>query len=688
MTEAAAGERGGAWRVVSYAVAVFFAILACVTLLGALDVARHMGKEPTRDALTAVFLWTVGGVAVALPASALVTGVAWPLRRRVPLDRLVTVLVTLALQVIAVVVFEGGASLALLVLAAGVGAGLARARWAGDAARVATLCAALVLALPTAVRIVRAAGPAGLLAALACAFVAASLALTHRLAARSPARATIALALLGGALLLPLESGQARSAARDAAVPDGGRAPAPNVVLIVLDTTRRDHFGAYGHPGRLTPTFDALAREAALFEDAIAPSEWTVPSHASLFTGLYPVTHGTSFAHHLWLDPRFETLAEMLGASGYQTCALVANRYIQTANLDQGFDDYVSLVPFKAAMTFRLAAAVGAPERWVDQGSSRAVEELHAWLGGRRDPSRPFFLFVNVMEPHAPYLPPRRYRKAHLPEGIGLRHATQVAQQFSGIDWLAAPEPPPAAVQAIVRGMYAGEVEYQDQQLRRLLDALRGAVDPDETVLIVTSDHGENLGEGGRWDHAFALNDHLLRVPLLVRYAKAFPAGSRVAGQVELVDIVPTVFDLIGRPCPVPDLPGRSLAPAHFWPRDVAFAEAIPDLAHFERIVRTGDKRHDLGRLASVLRAARTREHKLVRASNGEEMLCDLVADPDETADILARRPAVAESLRAETEAWWSAQPRYERPRAAEAGEAERLSEEQRKALESLGYLH
>jgi arylsulfatase A-like enzyme len=190
----------------------------------------------------------------------------------------------------------------------------------------------------------------------------------------------------------------------------------------------------------------------------------------------------------------------LLRGEGYQTQSLCSNPVVTLANLGQGFDRdlalYESYEPLQLAW---LARRLGLPATWVDKGAGEAVAALDRWLREERDPRRPFFLFVNLMEAHELYLPPRRQRRRFLPPGVGYFDATRAALRFDDARALRAQmrgfdadEP-----EATLRGLYAGGVAYQDEQLDRLLGSLRAHVDLDHTLLIVTAEHGENLGEGG-----------------------------------------------------------------------------------------------------------------------------------------------------------------------------------------------
>jgi arylsulfatase A-like enzyme len=668
--------------------ATFLVGIAGAALFGTLDVTLHMGDTRVADLVQAVLLWALIGGFLAMATSLMVAVGTWLFGNEIPRSQLVAILIGLAVQIVALLTLNTLTAVILLPLAWVIAARLSRIERLGQIDHLATLCLATLLSLVLAVGGLSLFGSPTVKWQLFCTvFVLGLLWLTYFSAERYPRWTRRVLGLIFVVVLVPLLGPRLFSGFDQRVMARHKRTGPPNVVLIVLDTTRADHIGAYGHRGNLTPNLDRLGVEGTLYENAISPAEWTVPSHASLFTGLYPVTHGASFAQHRWLDDEFVTLAEMMKGEGYQTVGLSANPYIHESNLDQGIDHYVFLQHSEPSKLHRVALAVGFPRRWADKGSTLAVEEFERWLHGSYDPERPFFLFINLMEPHWRYFPPWRQRAAHLPDGVGYWEATRLSARFYGVNWLAG-QRANGQVGKAIRALYAGEVAYQDEQVGRLVTMIRESIDLENTLLIITADHGENLGEANRWDHVFAVNDYLIHVPLVIRYPKRFPVGRRLPGQVQLIDIVPTVYDLLGHPPPVPGLPGRSLVPDRFSPREVTFAESVPFYGHLERMsVITGMQR-DISEFTTTLRAIRTERYKYVWSSNGNDALFDLRKDPDEATNILAEEPTTGNHLRKKLLAWWNAQPQYSRPQGDHTGNYSRpLSREQREGLRSLGYV-
>jgi arylsulfatase A-like enzyme len=395
-----------------------------------------------------------------------------------------------------------------------------------------------------------------------------------RAAARAPERwarglrtGAVGIALIAAALGAATRVWRAVAERRALAGLPAAGGSSPNILLIVLDTVRRANLGVYGYARATTPSIDRRAREGVVFDRAVATAPWTLPSHASLFTGRSAGSLGADWRTPLVTGPR--TLAEALGAHGYVTGGFVANMLYATweSGLARGFvhyDDYPmtpSLVLLHSAIartgimaqitrdhsprgivralrSFNLR-----PARfplYVERPANSVTDAFLAWqptVG-----SRPFFAFLNYMDAHEPY---------HAPEPWATR--------FRG-----------SATQPIDR--YDGAIAWLDHEVGRLLDSLQKRGVLDRTIVVVTSDHGQQFGEHHLTSHANSLYLPLLEVPLLVRYPQAAPAGARVAALVTLRDVAATLLDLSG----VHDaagLPGTSLA--RYWRGTAAPAPAM-----------------------------------------------------------------------------------------------------------------
>lgn len=453
----------------------------------------------------------------------------------------------------------------------------------------------------------------------------------------------LSLALLGACV----ESEAPRSADRAAA--------RPNILLITLDTVRADHLGCYGYPRPLTPTLDALASRSTLYNRARATSPWTLPSHASLFTGLYPFEHG---AHTVWvplrehgkapqrdnvraLPPEHPTLAEVLKRAGYTTAAFVANDVylIPSYGLARGFDVYQL------------------QRGYVDAVNAR----VEAWLESTGD--EPFFLFVNYMDAHAPYNPAPRpdLFDPPPPDDAGQLVSRLQAEVLPGGSAL-----PEAQLRTLV-DQYDQGLANLDAGLGRLFDALSRRDLFDELLIIVTSDHGEYFGEHRLVAHSKDVYEPALRIPLLIK-APGQREGQRREEPVSLVHLPGLILSRVqGSDAAV--FPYR-------WPDEVVISEN-----HFSRLK---DLRGPSGeRFRRSRRALYREELKLIRSSDGEHELYDLSADPEEQENLLRARAEQAEALSRELSR------RLVRARPQGAGDAPipPLSDEQRERMRALGYL-
>jgi arylsulfatase A-like enzyme/Flp pilus assembly protein TadD len=362
-------------------------------------------------------------------------------------------------------------------------------------------------------------------------------------------------------------------------------ASAPNVVFVTIDTLRADHVGAYGYADGQTVTLDRLAREGVLLEDAVVQVPQTRPSHATIFTGRYPYEHGLRDNYSPPLARGTPTLASTLRDHGWDTAAFIgAYPVSRPSGLDQGFGVFDD--PFTAADS-------ATREARTERRAAEVVDRALAWLARPR--SRPFFLWVHLFDPHAPY------------------------------------EPPPPWRERFAKNPYDGEVAYADAQLGRVLAWLDGKGLRSRTLVVVTSDHGEGLREHGEDEHMFFVYDSTLRVPLVFSWPGRLPAGARVRGQFRSVDLLATVLDLVGVPASPTSGASRAafLRPDGRIPANESYAETLYPQLHFGY---------------APLRALRAEGWKLVDAPRPE--LYRLAEDPGEKRNLTDARASVATAMR------------------------------------------
>lgn len=363
------------------------------------------------------------------------------------------------------------------------------------------------------------------------------------------ARAPSAMVVLPLALAL---QGAARQLGR--AEPTPTASAKPNVLVVTLDTVRADHLAPYGYTKIKTPNLDKLAADGAMFENAFASIGATGPSHTTLFTGQGTWSHGV-LLNGVPAPGDVPTLAERLREAGYRTGAFVSAYVLESKiGLNRGFsvydDDLSGARGTAALLPLRLYAAAYRhfyPDAILERRGQETVDLALEWLDEGPSGS-PWFLWVHLFDAHGPYAPPPPYDTMYA-KGDGRDPAIHTMDQVSGIAWYL--ERSLAGVTDLdwVIAQYDGEISYVDAQLGRVLDAVEASGQADNTVVVVLSDHGESLGEHGVWfNHGDDLYDPTLHIPLFLRFPGRIPAGARVPGVVEMVDVVPTVLELVGEP--------------------------------------------------------------------------------------------------------------------------------------------
>ena len=498
----------------------------------------------------------------------------------------------------------------------------------------------------------------------------------------------------------------------------------PNIIVILIDTLRADHLSCYGYQRRTSPCIDHIAEHGLLYESAISPAAWTPPAHASLFTGTYPSRHGVDRSQ-LVLNPELIPLPEALRRHGYRTFGISSNYWLsRETGFDRGFDVFMhswqlvqtigTNTPLQRqqrkhdvgldtlhetanrygpshtcgnavnALYERLTQTLRRSFHAFDDGAWRVNHQVQRWVADWKRTDQPFFAFLHYMEPHIRYVPPAPYYALHLPAGVDPERARKVNQdpwryltgraEMSEEDF------------AILSGLYDGEISYVDSRIGQLYALLQKAGLLRNTLLIITSDHGENLGEHQLMDHAFCVYDTLLRVPLVVCFPSSeCPPGERVTQQVQTVDLLPTILAMAG----VRDedlwsqVQGLPLFPTDLRGQNgrLAIAEYLEPQPPLQ-VLRNRYPGFDGSRYDRTLRAVRASNYKYVWASDGSDELYDLSKDPAEEHNIISAEEGQAGHLRASLEEWLSSFTH-----AALGRESVELDTLTIKRLEDLGYL-
>jgi arylsulfatase A-like enzyme len=434
-----------------------------------------------------------------------------------------------------------------------------------------------------------------------------------------------------------------------------------NLLIVTLDTLRADHLGAYGYPLDTTPVLDGLAERGVLFENVYAPMPQTLPSHATIMTGLDPRQHG-ALENSYTLDPRLETLAEMLRARGYATAAYVGALALDRATgIDQGFDVYDQPAPGY------MQGLPGPAEREADEVTELAL----AWADDH-DSESPFLLWVHYYDPHFEHVAPRRYQRQVPPPQVRDEVVRPRGKVFGKVE--------PKLVDHVWHG-YASEVRYTDACLGKLLDGLEERGLLDDTVIAVVGDHGEGLFQHRIRGHGRHVWEELLRVPLLLLHPDGESAGTRVKGRVVLRDVLPTLLHL------VLGVEGELVSEDRgldMWAL-LEQGRSLPDRPVFlerphyslETLEKQLQKVPEPGFLTAVILGS----DKLVRLPDGTQMLYDLAQDPGEQFNIAERQPDRVTRLAALLDHW------LETNEVGPPGSQQELSDERIEALKALGYL-
>lgn len=441
-----------------------------------------------------------------------------------------------------------------------------------------------------------------------------------------------------------------------------------NLVLIVLDTTRPDYLSVYGYRSRTTPYLEEFASQGVRFDRAYSVSSWTLPAHASLLTGVLPDVHGAT-QRHPKLDGQFPVLAERLSQAGYQTAGFSNNPWVsKRTGLGRGFSHFEGV--------------------WIFGEDTPTVAAVRKWITESLDKSRPFFLFVNLAEPHryrppwdtaAPFIPSKQEWQQALqrfePSGGGTRVRAMIRRHYSGDrpflknDWRA------------MRALYEGELLLVDRITRQLIELVDAVSAPEDTIVLIVSDHGENLGDHGHVNHLFNLYDSNLRVVFLAR-GPGFAANAVDRRLVQLTDAYATLLRAAGLE-PEANCAGMDLRGKISEDRLLTALLEYPlvSLKLFPKGIRGSNILEPHKR---VLRAAISTRYKVIRGSDGSQEVFDLLEDPDETRplELDDLEPAFRTTLRGSL-------PSPEPPQPADQAESNWpwIDERARKALRALGYL-
>ncbi|WP_135821806.1 sulfatase-like hydrolase/transferase [Halostella litorea] len=489
-----------------------------------------------------------------------------------------------------------------------------------------------------------------------------------------------------------------------------------DVLFVVMDTVRKDHLSVYGYDRPTTPGLEAFAENAAVYEQAVAPAPWTLPVHASLFTGRYPSDHGANQE-----NPYLEgtaTLAESLSATHESAC-YSSNAWITPyTHLTDGFDDqdnFFQVMPgeflsgplAKAWKTMNDNERLRKAADWLvsvgnkfhehfasgegsDSKTPQVIDRTKEFVDGV-DEDENFFAFVNLMDAHLPYHPPEEYKEEFAP-GVDSTEVCQNSKEYNcgarDIDddeW------------SDIRGLYDAEIRHIDAELRRLFDWLQAEGRWEDTLVVVCADHGELHGEHGLYGHEFCIYDPLVNVPLMVKHPDVDPG--RYDEQVELLDLYHTVLDHAGVDPSAPDAVAlddrRSLLSDDYRGFDdgefafVEYSRPVVELKQLEeKASAAGITLDEDSRYYSRMRAGRRPDAKYIRNERIDDEAYRIDEDPGETENVAGDDDAVAE-VRAALERFEDGVSSPWEGDAAGTDEAvlDDMDEDAKERLQDLGYI-
>jgi arylsulfatase A-like enzyme len=414
----------------------------------------------------------------------------------------------------------------------------------------------------------------------------------------------------------------------------------PNIIFIVLDSLRADHVSCYGYNRRTTPNIDMLSNEGIVFKNAISPGIATTEVHASWFTGLYLPEHGIHSGNKRYINRNLKVLPEILKKEGYKTVAFSDNPYVsRNTGMDRGFGEFYDTGNFDTKFSDRLSDRVinkilkainyGYLEYSKKYRVERVIDKIIEWLKHKKD-SNPYFLFSLIIDTHIPHFPPLRYRRRFLKNVISEEKIRIV--NSSPVKVLSGEVSLSTSDYEILKDLYDANISFVDDQLNRLFREIRSYKFADNTMLIITADHGDQFGEHGLIGHSMSLYDTLIKVPLIIWYPMKITDSIVYNHQVQTIDLFTTILknadidvhennngrigaDLIG------------IGKKNISNNTPAFVEH--GFWKHEKLMN-----HPMNYKKWCIR---TNSFKLIKSENNKNEFYDLVRDPGETMNLIEK---------------------------------------------------
>lgn len=432
----------------------------------------------------------------------------------------------------------------------------------------------------------------------------------------------------------------------------------PNILLIVMDAVRADHLSCYGYKRPTTPFLEELAANGVVFDRAFAAAPWTPPSHASLFTGTYPSRHGVDVNENLNLSEENVTLAQILASKDYRTFAILPDAHLSSARgFHRGFHDFIEMfrLPyFKLDFGFIETSArnvlLGRDKR-----SGLVNKLVKRWLAKNAASRTPFFAFINYKTAHNKYQSPWpfRHRFEIQPTAEQDKKKLDYFSKCGGYTYMARKFEMSDRDFEVIASRYDGAIACIDDRIRDLVEFLKSKKLYDDTLIIITADHGESFGEHGLAYHLFCLYDTLIRVPLIFHAPMLFHGPLRVPHLVSLTDVLPTLLDILKiDSIERQQIDGRSLLPFNGHPYHPHIFSEFDRPTWMLKNLTARFPGTDFSHLDRGLKCIRTSEYKLIVGSDGREELYHLPSDPGESKNVVSDQVHEANALRTSYKNW------------------------------------
>ncbi|MBI5055384.1 MAG: sulfatase [Nitrospirae bacterium] len=419
----------------------------------------------------------------------------------------------------------------------------------------------------------------------------------------------------------------------------------PNIILISIDTLRADHLSCYGYSRPTTPNIDKLASEGTIYRQNYSTGVWTPPGHASMLTGLYLHEHGVYDDRRL--ADQIPTIATVLKENGYQTAGFVSNSQVgELVGFHKGHDVFEEvwkgicsktiIERIIRGITWRIKKKLG----HLDMGAKRTNELVRNWLEQRINKGKPFYAFLHYIEAHNPLSPPRSFKNKFLnipDRKVDMDKINKIANN----PLICYVEDLHATSEEIeyLKGLYDGEIAYIDGKIGEVVNILKENRIYDDTMLIITADHGEHFGEHGMWSHVASLHKEVLHIPLIIKYPGGTERIKEVTEYTQLVDIFPTVMEIAGL-TDVAAYNGSGVSLVCDKENEVrhheyVFAEWEGRIPYFilEKS-EIAEKDIDLGKFKIQMSAIQDKQYKYIMRSDGTEELYDISDGENKIEDI------------------------------------------------------